>query len=71
MKIKCRIDEIELESDGGHPMDSVSATCGKCNHSTESFGTTDKSVRRCLLMPRHECPRRNANFYVAINRTVR
>lgn len=63
MRVPCDIDEIDLDGDYG-TVDSVMATCSRCDHSTEAFGTSDASIRRCLVMMREECPWGEANFYV-------
>ena len=52
---------VELEGDYG-PIDGVRATCTKCRHEVESFGTEDRSIKRCLVVMREECPRREKNF---------
>jgi hypothetical protein len=65
--VVCEIDETELENDEGYPVDGVVATCTKCGHETESFGTEAGSVRRCLALMREECPRGECNYYVAEN----
>jgi hypothetical protein len=65
MKIACSIDFAELENDDGFPLDSVCATCSRCGHETESFGTSDRSIRRCLVLMREECPERESNFYIS------
>jgi hypothetical protein len=62
--VPCTIDTIELEGDNGHPIESVSATCSRCGHETESFGTSDRSIRRCLVLLHEECPEGEDNFYV-------
>lgn len=64
MKVSCSIDFIDLENDDGREVEGVSATCERCGHSTESFGTGPASVRRCLVLLREECPEGEANFYV-------
>ncbi len=64
MKIRCQVDEVEMEGDFG-PVDGVVAQCTRCGHETESFGTSDASVRRCLVLMREECPRGESNFYTA------
>ena len=46
-------------------VDGVEATCSRCGHATEAFGTCDASVRRCLVALREECPRGEQNFYFA------
>lgn len=42
----------------------VCATCSECDHETESFGTSDRSIKRCLVLMREECPLGEENFYV-------
>lgn len=64
MKIECAIDQTTLTNDNGQDVDSVTARCSRCDHSTESFGTSDASVRRCLVLLRDECPLGESNFYV-------
>jgi hypothetical protein len=64
MKVLSAIDTIELENDTGRLIESVSATCSRCGHATESFGTSDSSIRRCLVLLREECPEGEDNFYV-------
>lgn len=64
-RILCAIYETELENDEGHPIDGVEATCGKCNHTTTSFGTGEASIRRCLALLSEECPEGEQNYYVS------
>ena len=64
MRVSCTIEETELESDNGRPMDGVQATCSRCRHTTESFGTEEASRRRCLVLLREECPEGEYNFYI-------
>lgn len=63
-RVECEIEEVELENDEGYPVDGIRATCGKCGHETESFGTTGASVRRCLALMHEECPRGESNYYM-------
>lgn len=63
-KVECIIEAVELEGDHG-PVSGICATCTKCDHKTESFGTSPKSVRRCLMLMREECPEDEENFYFA------
>lgn len=63
MKIECYIEEVELDGDYG-PVNGVCATCSRCDHQTESFGTSESSIRRCLALMREECPRGEENYYV-------
>ena len=64
MRVKCDISPTEIENDNGYPVESVSATCSRCGHTTESFGASDASVRRCLVLMREECPEGESNYYV-------
>lgn len=63
-QIKCTVSEVTLENDGGIEVDSVQATCTKCDHTTQSFGTGEGSRKRCLVLMREECPQGEENFYV-------
>ena len=65
MKIPCSVHFTELENDDGQLIDAVSATCSRCDHETYSFGTSDRSVRRCLVLMRKECPEHENNFYTS------
>ena len=67
MRVTCRLTEIDLDNDEGEPVDSIRAVCTRCDSSTESFGTSDRSIRRCLVLLRSGCPRAESNFYVAAN----
>ena len=63
MRVLCSIEETELENDEGRPIDGVEATCSRCQHTTQSFGTGEASRKRCLVLLREECPEGEANFY--------
>lgn len=62
-RVPCEIVEDEMEGERGQVL-GVRATCSRCDHETESFGTGEKSVKRCLALMREECPRNEENFYV-------
>lgn len=64
MRVQCEIEHIELEGDHA-PIDSVRATCSRCGWETESYGTSDASIKRCLVLMREECPNDESNFYMA------
>ena len=60
--------EIEfgtMENEDGYERECVSATCDRCGHTTESFGTGIASIKRCLVLLREECPNEESNFYKA------
>ena len=63
MKISCDIDYGEVENEEGFMTPTTTATCSRCHHETESYGDSDRSVRRCLVMLYEECPRSEDNFY--------
>ncbi len=62
MRVLCAISSVTLEGDHGE-VDGVSAECSRCGHETESFGTSEASVKRCLVVMREECPHGENNFY--------
>lgn len=66
-KVPCKIEEVELETDSGRMILGVRATCTKCDHTTESFGTSEASIKRCLVLMREECEEGEENFYVDEN----
>ena len=57
------IEPITLEGEY-KDVPSVSATCSKCGHTTESYGQKDESILRSLAVLREECPLNETNFYV-------
>ena len=63
MRVDCEVDLVKLAGDYTD-IDSVRVTCSRCAHSTESFGTTERSIKRCLVLLREECPEDESNFYV-------
>ncbi len=63
MRVTVAIAETDLESEDGYSVEGVVATCSRCNHQTESFGTGDASITRCCVLMREGCPRSEHNFY--------
>ena len=69
MRVECEVEHVTLDGDytdrAGNPVqvDGVRAICGRCGHVTESFGTSDRSIRRCAVLLHEECPRGENNFY--------
>jgi tRNA(Ile2) C34 agmatinyltransferase TiaS len=64
MRVWCEVSEIEIEGEYT-TVSGTEVTCGRCGHTTESYGTSDASIRRCLALMREECPEDEQNFYVA------
>lgn len=65
MRVECEIEEDDIEDGEGRTVEGVRATCSQCQHQTESFGTGESSVKRCLALMREECEEGEENFYTA------
>lgn len=63
-RVTCSIEEEDLDNDHGGTTEGVVVTCQRCDHKTESFGTGEGSIKRCLVLLREECPNAEKNFYV-------
>ena len=63
MKVTCSVHHTSGENDHGHDVECVAVACSRCGHTTTSFGTSDRSIRRCLVLLREECPLGEHNFY--------
>jgi hypothetical protein len=63
-RVRCEVEEILLENEEGREVPGVVATCERCQHQVESFGTEEPSILRCLAIMREECPEGQRNFYV-------
>jgi hypothetical protein len=64
-KVICEIEECDLDNENDNLIPGVRATCSKCGHQTEAFGTSERSIIRCLAQMREECPEGEKNYYVA------
>lgn len=64
-QVECEVEYDLIEDDNGRKGEGVRLTCGDCDHETESFGQTDRSIRRCLALMRETCPEGEENYYVA------
>ena len=63
MIVKAEIDDIELIARDGYAIDSTRATCTRCGNEEDSYGTSQGSVARCLMMLRESCPGGRRHFY--------
>jgi hypothetical protein len=63
VRVEAEIDYDEVENENGHLVDVTTAACSRCDHTTESYGSSERSVRRCLALLREECPEGENNFY--------
>jgi hypothetical protein len=59
MKVSCAIEEIELDGDHGS-VPSVEATCSRCGHRTESYGTDARAFGVVWLLCGKSVPKRKA-----------
>lgn len=64
-KIKCELDYITLENEFGKDIDSVRVTCQKCGKVEESYGTSERSINRCLVLLHDSCDCRNNFYYIS------
>jgi hypothetical protein len=64
MRVLCEASETELEGDYVDWVEGVCVVCSRCGHETEACGTSDASIRRCLVTLREECPRGESNLYL-------
>ncbi len=64
MKGFCEITETEVDGEAGGTVPGVLATCNRCCHHCESFGTDSRAIRRALMQLSESCPRAEKNFYV-------
>jgi hypothetical protein len=54
----CEIEEADVEDDEGGIRPGTRATCEDCDAGPcveESFGTSEKSITRCLVLLRENC----------------
>lgn len=55
-KVECEVKEGEIENEEGRMVDGVTVTCPRCDHTVESFGTSERSVRRGFALDTHFDP---------------
>lgn len=59
-------DIIETDLDGDYStVPGIEATCDRCRHTEEAYGTHDASILRALSQLRANCPLRQVNYYKA------
>lgn len=68
MRVKCSVtydsDLLDLDN-REREVEKVVIKCNRCGSETESYGTSEASINRSLLLLRQGCPRGERNFYVA------
>jgi hypothetical protein len=63
-KVACKVEFTTKLNEHGRPADITKVTCRRCGHGTWSYGGTERSVRRCMVLLCQSCPRQESNFYV-------
>lgn len=64
-KVECSVEEVDLKNDRGVLVRGVRVECGRCDRKEESFGITQKSVTRCVMLLKENCPMGESNYYEA------
>ena len=63
-RVECKVETDQLDDGKGGMQPGVRVTCGRCGKTTESFGTSERSIKRCLVMLRENCDEGEENYYV-------
>ena len=61
-KVTLDIETTDLDGDYS-TVEGIRATCTKCGHVVEVFGTSDASARRAAVTMKEECPLNLSNYY--------
>ena len=61
--VDCEVEYCSIEDEYGREVLGVRVTCNKCGHSEESFGQSEKSIKRCLYLLHENCPNNEDNWY--------
>lgn len=64
-QVEVDIEYDDLDNERGGTTPGVRAICTECDDEAEAFGTSGRSVRRCLALLRENCSLGEENFYVA------
>ena len=63
-RVPCEVVREPVSQDGV-TRPGVRVTCTECDHEVVCFGQEDRSVRRCFVLLKEECPEgRSDNYYV-------
>ncbi|MDE0359834.1 MAG: hypothetical protein OXI74_01565 [Rhodospirillaceae bacterium] len=61
--METKTTEIEMDGDYSQ-VEGVEVTCSRCDHSEQSYGTDERSVKRSAILLRENCPLGENNYYV-------
>jgi hypothetical protein len=64
-RVVCEVTFGKTKNDHGVEVDCTTVECSECGHKTTSYGTGERSVRRCLALMAEQCPEGEDNFYVS------
>lgn len=62
MRVPVEVEEVLLENEDGREVPGVCVTCTRCEAAAECFGTSERSVTRCIMELKESCSEKN--FYV-------
>ena len=62
-RVECDVEFTDLENDKGLMVPGITVTCTRCDHQVECFGTSARSVKRCFMLLKEECPEGQENYY--------
>jgi len=63
-EVACQITKIRIRNANGFFTDGVQAVCSKCGQMSDSYGTGEKSIKRCLAVLHDTCLNNEDNFYI-------
>jgi hypothetical protein len=61
--VRCDPLYDQAENEHGRLVPCVYVECPLCGHCTMSYGTSERSIKRCLALLREQCPEAANYFY--------
>ena len=65
MKVSVEVEETTLRTDDGNHIPGVVVRCPRCGAEEQSYGTSARSVSRCIVLLKEHCPKGESNYYDA------
>lgn len=62
-RVPCTKEYEQRTNEEGLLVDGVTVRCNRCGDSQFSFGTSERSAKRCLALLNEECSKQQDNFY--------
>lgn len=69
-EIECTIYQKVYRKSKAGRYDYTRARCSKCGNTTESNGSGNESIKRCLALMRASCPNKENNFYIISQKPI-